>query len=71
MSQTDPRILYWPLDSAFGQREAETGIVFCVRSFGAWSFDSGNGLSIKLPEALQDRKPTEYAWGWSITANAQ
>lgn len=34
MSQTEPRILYWPLDSAFGQREQETGIVFCVRSFG-------------------------------------
>jgi hypothetical protein len=35
-----------------------------------WSFDSAKGLTIELPEGLQDHKPTEYAWALSIRVNA-
>lgn len=44
-----------------------------IRMFGypeplKWRFDSSAGLSIDLPDALQseDRRPTRYAWGWTI-----
>jgi alpha-L-fucosidase len=42
-----------------------------IRMFGypepmKWTFDSTNGLTIRLPQSLHDRKPTAYAWGWSI-----
>ncbi len=33
-----------------------------------WRFDPTAGLTIDLPDALQseDRRPNQYAWGWSI-----
>ena len=33
-----------------------------------WKYDSAAGLKIELPESLQteSRRPTEYAWGWTI-----
>jgi alpha-L-fucosidase len=33
-----------------------------------WSFDSSTGLRIEIPESIQNesRRPTEYAWGWTI-----
>jgi alpha-L-fucosidase len=42
-----------------------------IRMFGypaplRWSFDSAKGTTIEIPESLQDRRPNEYAWGWSI-----
>ena len=46
-----------------------------IRMFGSpepmkWSFDPAKGTTIELPESLHNRKPTEYAWGWSIRVNA-
>ena len=34
-----------------------------------WKFDSAAGLTIELPDALQseDRRPNQYAWGWTIS----
>jgi alpha-L-fucosidase len=33
-----------------------------------WNFDSANGLNIEIPEALaaESRRPSDYAWGWTI-----
>ena len=33
-----------------------------------WKYDSAAGLKIELPDSLQakDRRPTDYAWGWSM-----
>jgi alpha-L-fucosidase len=33
-----------------------------------WAYDSASGLRIEVPETLQaeNRRPNEYAWGWTI-----
>jgi alpha-L-fucosidase len=33
-----------------------------------WKYDSATGLTINLPESMADpsRRPTQYAWGWSM-----
>ena len=33
-----------------------------------WKFDSTTGLKIDIPESLdaEDRRPNQYAWGWTI-----
>lgn len=42
-----------------------------IRMFGysepmKWRFDSAKGLTIDLPESLQEHRPNEYAWGLAI-----
>jgi alpha-L-fucosidase len=34
-----------------------------------WTFDAALGLKIEIPESLQseDHRPTQYAWGWTIS----
>ena len=46
-----------------------------IRMFGypeplKWKYDSTLGLAITIPDVLQSevRRPTQYAWGWTITA---
>jgi hypothetical protein len=33
-----------------------------------WKFDATTGLKIDIPESLEaeDRRPNQYAWGWTI-----
>jgi alpha-L-fucosidase len=33
-----------------------------------WKYDSATGLTINLPESMADpsRRPTQYAWGWTM-----
>jgi alpha-L-fucosidase len=33
-----------------------------------WKYDPATGLKIEIPEAMQseDRRPNQYAWGWTI-----
>jgi alpha-L-fucosidase len=45
-----------------------------IRMFGydqplAWRYDANSGLSVDLREAManESRRPTKYAWAWSIT----
>ena len=33
-----------------------------------WKFDSATGLEIEIPESMatEARRPSEYAWGWTV-----
>ena len=62
--------LQWP-GSSLQLRSIQPKEGSAIRMFGypepmKWTFDSTKGLTIQLPDSLQDHKPTQHAWGWTI-----
>ncbi len=47
-----------------GSRISMFGYPYALR----WKFDSATGLEVEIPESLaaEVRRPSEYAWGWTI-----